>query len=114
MKYSASSFSGAAAAADAFPFTAAAADADAFPFTAADAPHDYDALLAGDLHGAEAFMDYNDGAEEEEEDFQGGGVKRFTKRRPRLRLRRKYSDSHTKKSKKMKKRRIIKRSRKNK
>ena len=124
MKYSTSSFSGAAAA-------AGAPDAAAFPFTAAadaaDAPHDfdlfvpprhddfdYDALLAGDLHGAEAFMDYNDGAEEEEEDFQGGGVKRFTKRRPRLRLRRKYSDSHTKKSKKMKKRRIIKRSRKNK
>jgi hypothetical protein len=129
MKYSTSSFSGAAAA-------AGAPDAAAFPFTAAadaaDAPHDfdlfvpprhddfdYDALFAGDPHGAEAFMDYDDdyddGAGEGEEYFQGGGVtKRFTKRRPRPRLRRKYSDNYTKKSKKMKKRRITKRSRKNK
>ena len=140
MKYSASSFSGAAAAAApdaaAFPFAAAAphfardaaafpftADAAAFPFTAdADAPHDfdlfvpprshdfdYDALFAGDPHGAEAFMDdYDDGAGEGEEYFQGGVTKRFTKRR-------KYSrNSHTKKSKKMKKRGITKRSRKNK
>jgi hypothetical protein len=97
MKYSASSFSGAAAAAadaDAFPFTAAA-DADAFPFTAAADAHydfdlfvpprhddfDYDALFSGDPNGAEAFMDdYDDGAGEGDEYFQGGGVKRFTKR----------------------------------
>jgi hypothetical protein len=126
MKYSASSFSGAAAAApDAAPRFAAPRFAVAFPFTAAaaDAPHDfdlfvpprpddfdYDALFSGDPHGAEAFMeDYDDGAGEEEEYFQGGGVtKRFTKRR-------KYSpNTHTKKSKKMKKRGITKRSRKNK
>lgn len=124
MKYSTSSFSGAAAAApDAAPHFAR--DAAAFPFTAAaaDAPHDfglfvpprpddfdYDALFSGDVYEPRDFMmDYDDGAGEGEEDFQGGGVKRFTKRRL------KYSrNSHTKKSKKMKKRGITKRSIKNK
>jgi hypothetical protein len=115
MKYSASSFSGpdAAAAPDAAPHFAAAPDADAphdFDLFVPPRPDDfdYDALFAGDPHGAEAFMHYDDGAEEGDEYFQGGGVKRFTKRR-------KYSpNSHTKKSKKMKKRGITKRSRKNK